>query len=415
MVANTDIEAQSESPAQGTRAVLDEIIREGAQRMLQQAIDGEVREYLERHEALTDRRGRRQVVGNGHLPARTVVSGAGPLRIRQRRVRDRRGGQAFTSRILPPYLRRAPCIDALIPALYLKGISTGDFAEALEAILGPRAAGLSATNIVRLKKTWEEDYGQWSRRDLSGKRYVYVWADGVYFNVRLEDERICILVVIGALVDGTKELLAVWDGFRESRESWLEVLRDLRRRGLDKAPALAVGDGALGFWGALKEVFPQTRRQRCWVHKTANVLDKLPKKIQPHAKRLLHEMYLAATRADALAAYAQFLETYGLKYPKACECLEKDEDTLFTFYDFPAEHWAHIRTTNPIESTFSTVRLRTYRTKGCGSTTTTLTMVFKLATEAEKRWRRLNASHRILQITDGRRFIDGVLEGENAA
>ena len=405
----------SEGAERAARSALDEIVREGAQRLLQAALENEVMEYLERHRQAKDEEGHRLVIGNGHLPERSLVTGVGPVAIHQPRVRDGRAGQRFTSEILPPYLRRLPSVDALIPVLYLKGISTGDFREALQAILGDRAVGLSATNIVRLKKQWEEEYREWSRRDLSGKHYVYLWADGVHFNVRLEDERICILVLMGALPDGRKELVAVWDGFRESTDSWLSVLRELRQRGLEKAPALAVGDGALGFWAALREVFPTTRRQRCWVHKTANILDKLPKKVQPHAKAMIHEMYMAPTKKDALAAYEAFLVEYGAKYPKTRECLEKDFDSLFTFYDFPAEHWMHLRTTNPIESTFATVRLRTRRTKGCGSTPATLTMVFKLAREAEKHWRRLNGSERILQVIAGKRFVDGIAEGERAA
>jgi len=260
-------------------------------------------------------------------------------------------------------MRRVPCIDALVPALYLKGISTGDMQQALEAILGKQAAGLSATNVVRLKSAWMQQYEQWNRRDLAGKRYVYLWADGIYFNVRLDDDRACILVLIGTLEDSTKELVAVHAGHRESKLSWLEILRNLKLRGMKHAPALAIGDGALGFWAAISEEYPATRHQRCWVHKTANILDKMSKSVQPSAKKMIHEMYLSPTRKDALAAYDAFLKLYSAKYPKACTCLEKDRADLFTFYDFPAEHWAHIRTTNPIESTFATVRLRTKRTK----------------------------------------------------
>jgi len=272
------------------------------------------------------------------------------LAIKQPRVEDRREDHRFTSAILPPYLRRTPSVDALIPALYLKGVSTGDFTEALEAILGENASGLSATNIVRLKQGWEEEYKEWSRRDLSGKRYVYWWADGIYFNVRLEDDRTCMLVLMGTLADGTKELIAVLDGFRESKDSWKELMRDLSRRGLKHGRELAAGDGALGFWAALREMFPWAREQRCWVHKTANVLDKMPKSVQTKAKSMLHEMYLSPTRKEALAAFDTFIETFGAKYPKACECLTKDKDVLFTFYGFPAEHWQHIRSTNPIHN-----------------------------------------------------------------
>jgi putative transposase len=393
-----------------SRSALDELVREGARKMLQDAIENEVAEYLERHGEVKDDQGRQAVVRNGSMPGRTLVTGAGPLAIRQPRVQDRREDHRFTSAILPPYLRRTPSVDALIPALYLKGISTGDFTTALEAILGENASGLSATNIVRLKQGWEEEYKEWSRRDLSGKRYVYWWADGIYFNVRLEDERTCMLVLMGTLGDGTKELIAVLDGFRESKDSWTELMRDLSRRGLKDGPKLAVGDGALGFWAALREMFPQAQEQRCWIHKTANVLDKMPKSLQAKAKSMIHEMYLAPTRKDALAAFDVFLETFEAKYPKASECLAKDKDVLFTFYDFPAEHWQHIRSTNPIESTFATVRHRTRRTKGCGSRTATLTMVFKLAREAEKHWRRINGYAQIVHILEGKKFVDGELK-----
>jgi len=389
---------------------LDYLVREGARRMLQEALENEVREYLARMVPERTADDRQAVVRNGYLPARDLLTGAGAVHIRQPRVRDQRRKLKFTSRILPPYLRRVPSLDALIPVLYLKGISTGDFTEALEAILGPNAAGLSPTNIVRLKEGWKADYEAWAERDLSGKRYVYWWADGIYFNVRLDAERPCILVIMGTLEDGTKELVAVWDGIRESTESWREVLRDLKARGLRESPKLAVGDGALGFWTALEEELPGAREQRCWVHKTANVLDKLPQSVQPYAKKMIHEMYLSPTKEKALAAYARFLSEYEAKYPKATECLRKDEDVLFAFYDFPAEHWRHIRTTNPIESSFATVRHRHRQTKGCGSRLATLTMVFKLAKEAERHWRKLNGSELLAEVVIGVKFIDGVME-----
>ena len=304
-------------------------------------------------------------------------------------------------------MRRAPSIDALIPALYLIGISTGDFTEALEAILGEGVSGLSAANIVRLKASWEEDYKAWSQRDLTQKRYVYWWADGVYFNVRLDEERTCVLVLIGATEEGNKELIAVVDGYRESSQSWRELLGQLKRLGLTTAPKLAIGDGSLGFWIALQEEYGSVAQQRCWVHKTANILDKMPKSVQAKAKQLIHEMYLAPTRKAALAAYEQFISGYQVKFPKACECLQKDKETLFTFYDFPAQHWPHLRTTNPIESTFATVRLRTYRTKGPGSRIATLTMVFKLTLEAQKHWRRLQGFQLIPKVITGVPFVDG--------
>ena len=392
-----------------SRSVLDQLIREGAQKMLQAALDKEVAEFLERTKDQRTEAGLREVVRNGHHPKRDILSGAGPLRIQQPRVRGRKPEIRFSSQILPPFLRRVPSVDALIPALYLKGISTGDFSEALEAILGPNAAGLSATNIVRLKEGWKADYENWSARDLTGKRYVYWWADGIYFSVRLDRERPCLLVIMGALADGTKELVAVWDGIRESTESWKEVLRDLKARGLRESPKLAVGDGALGFWKALEEEHARVREQRCWVHKTSNILDKLPQSVQPYAKKLIHEMYLSPTKEAALIAYRRFLSEYSAKYPKATECLRKDENVLFTFYDFPAEHWAHLRTTNPIESTFATVRHRTRQTKGCGSRIATLMMVFKLAEQAERHWRKLNSFHLLAQVIQGVIFKDGVL------
>jgi putative transposase len=403
-----------EEPAEvEAKTPLEQLIAEGARKMLQAAIGHEVQEYLQAYHGQRTEAARAVVVRNGYLPERDLVTGVGPLTVRQPRVRHR-DGQSFTSAILPKYLRRVPSLDALIPALYLKGVSTGDFTDALAAILGEKASGLSATNIVRLKAGWEEDYKGWRQRDLSQKRYVYWWADGVYFNVRLEDNRTCVLVLVGATEDGTKELLAVADGFRESKDSWADLLRELKRHGLTQGPKLAIADGSLGFWLALQEAFdPGIEQQRCWVHKTANVLDKLPKSLQGRAKEMLHDMYLAPAHQDALAAYDRFLTNYQLKYPKACDCLEKDQELLFTFYNFPAEHWPHLRTTNPIESTFATVRLRTQRTKGCGSRIATLTMVYKLGLEAQKSWRRLNGAEKLTKVVRGTRFVDGIEAAEN--
>jgi transposase-like protein len=403
----TTTEAQWQNPA---TMALEDVIREGAQRMLQAAIEMEVAEHIGRLARVTDAAGHRLVVRNGWKRERAIQTGIGPVKVQQPRVQDHRPGEAFTSAILPPYMRRVPSVDALIPALYLHGISTGDFGEALSAILGPQAQGLSATNIVRLKEGWRQDFEVWQKRDLSAKHYVYVWADGVHFNVRLEDDRTCILVLIGATADGDKELLAVYDGYRESKASWKEVLRDLKKRGLKRAPLLATGDGALGFWSAMEEEWPTTRAQRCWVHKTANILDKMPKGVQGRAKSAIHDMYMAETKKEALSALTTFLDTYKAKYPKACECLLDSQDALFAFYDFPAEHWVHLRTTNPIESTFATVRHRTRRTKGCGSRMATLTMVFKLATEAEKHWRKLNNHELIFKVIQGAIFVDGILK-----
>jgi putative transposase len=398
-----------------TKSVLEEVMREGARRLLQMAIENEVEEFLIKNERRKDEDGRQLAVRNGYLPEREILTGLGPIKIKQPRVDDRKlrkekGTWQFTSKILPRYLRRIPSIDNLIPALYLKGISTGDFPRALSAILGEKAKGLSATNIVRLKAKWEEEYKEWSARDLSGKEYVYIWADGVYFNVRLDDARSCILIIIAADSEGNKELLAIDDGYRESTISWKEMLLGLKRRGLKGVPKLAVGDGGMGFWAALKEVFPEARGQRCWVHKTANILDKFPKSMQSKVKSQIHEMYMAESKEAALSAYRHFINVYADKYPKAVECLEKDEDVLFTFYDFPASHWIHIRTTNPIESTFATVRLRTYRTKGCGSRIATLTMVFKLTREAQKTWKKLKGYKLIPLVMEGRTFVDGKLK-----
>lgn len=394
--------------AEESKAALEEILRDGARKLLQEAIENEVREYIERQSDIRDEQGRRLVVRNGRMPQREIITGIGRIRIEQPRVNDKRPGKKYTSNILPPYMRRVPSVDTLIPFLYLKGISTGDMYEALEAILGKKAAGLSATNVVRLKSAWKQEYEQWNRRDLSGKKYVYLWADGIYFNVRLDDDRACILVIMGTLEDGTKELVAAHAGYRESKLSWLEILQGLKSRGLKRSPKLAVGDGALGFWAAMNEAYPETRHQRCWVHKTANVLDKMPKSVQPNAKKMIHEMYLSPTKKDALAAFDAFVKLYSAKYPKACGCLEKDKDVLFTFYDFPAEHWSHIRTTNPIESTFATVRLRSKRTKGCGSRDATLAMVFMLCMQAQKHWRKINGYMLILKLFSGVVFIDGI-------
>lgn len=401
-----------------TRDVLSEVLRQGAQQLLAQAVEAEVTEWIEQHAAVLDAAGHRQVVRNGHLPQRSIVTGLGEIPVRQPRVQDRRPEgerEPFSSKILPPYLRKTKSIEELIPWLYLKGISTGGFHEALQALLGPDCPGLSANTVTRLKQVWEQEYEEWSKRPLDGQEYVYFWVDGIYSNVRLEDDRVCLLVIIGARKDGKKELLAVADGYRESEQSWLEVLRDLKRRGLAMSPKLAVGDGALGFWKALAQEFPQTREQRCWVHKTANVLDKLPKAKQPAAKEKLHEIWMADTREAATRAFDALLADYQAKYPKACECLKKDRDVLLAFYDFPAEHWKHLRTSNPIESTFSTIRLRHRRTKGNGSRKACLTMLFKLAQSAQKRWRLLDGSNLLPDVIQGAVFQDGLRQTQAVA
>jgi putative transposase len=403
-----------EFPSDSSRDVLTELLRKGARGLLADAIEEEVKDYLRERAELRDESGRQLVVRNGYLPERTVQTGLGDVAVKKPRVRDRRPEEEreqFESSILPRYLRRTKSVEELLPWLYLKGVSTGDFSEALKALLGPDAQGLSATTITRLKSTWEEEYKDWSRRSLAGKRYAYLWADGVYFNVRLEDEanaRQCILVLMGATPEGRKELIAVSDGYRESEQSWRELLLGLRSRGLELAPELAIGDGGLGFWAALRKVYSSAREQRCWVHKTANVLNKMPRSIQPKAKSMLHDIWMAETKADAEKAFDLFLKTFVGKYPAATACLEKDRDVLLTFYDFPAEHWRHIRTTNPIESTFATVRLRTRKTKGAGSRLASLTMVFKLALTAQKKWRALNGSQLIADVIRGVNFVDGV-------
>ena len=396
------------------RSALDEIVRRGAQQMLAGAIELEVQQYIAENAACLDECGRRLVVRNGRLPQRQIQTAAGPMEVQQPRVNDRREGKRFVSSILPPYARRSPSLDCLIPLLYLKGVSTNAMPEALEPLLGEGAKGLSASNISRLAESWIADFESWNARDLSGKNYVYLWADGIYFNVRLSDDRPCMLVVVGSLPDGTKEVVGILDGERESKLSWKGLLLDLKRRGMEQAPKLAVGDGALGFWSALEEVFPGARHQRCWVHKTANVLDKLPKKLQGEAKSRIHEIYLARTRKEAEEAFDDFLDLYQAKYPKACGCLSRDREVMMTFYDFPAEHWAHLRSTNPIESTFATVRHRHRQTKGNGSRQATIAMVFKLLISAQTHWRRLNGYLLLDKVIEGIIFIDGI-DPEKAA
>jgi transposase-like protein len=385
--------------------------------MLQAAINGEVDEFLAQHAERRDEAGRRLVVRNGHLPQRTLLTGAGPLELSQPRVRDNSPDPEsrvhFSPSVLPAYLRKSPAIEELIPWLYLKGISTGDFSEALKALVGEAAQGLSPNVIVRLKEQWSQEYEAWMNRDLSQKQYVYLWADGIHVNVRLEDEanqRQCILVLLGATPEGRKELIAVLDGYRESEQSWSELLLGLKQRGLSIDPKLAVADGALGFWAAVRKIFPAIAEQRCWVHKTANVLNNMPRSLRPKAKADIHEIWRAETRQAANQAFDHFLEKYQAKYSAACECLKKDRDVLLAFYDFPAEHWGHLRTTNPIESTFATIRLRHRRTKGSGTRRTSLAMMFKLGQSAEKRWRRLNGHEQIVHLLAGKKFIDGLLQ-----
>ena len=361
--------------------------REGARRMLVSALDAEVGEYVERYRSERDEAGRALVVRNGKARPRKVTLGAGTVAVTAPRVNDRRVREQFTSKILPPYMRRSPKVSEILPVLYLRGLSTGDFREALPILLGADASGLSPTTITRLTAAWEGEYREFRRRDLRDREYVYVWVDGIHFNIRLEADRLCTLVMLGARADGTKELIAVEDGYRESTESWLTVLRDLKRRGM-RAPVLAIGDGALGFWAAVREVWPATRQQRDWVHRMANVLDKLPKRLQPAAKRVLREMMYAESRAEAKALVERFDSAYVAKYPKAVASLTRDQEYLYTHFDFPAEHWKHIRSMNVIESAFATLRLRQRVTKRAGSRTKGLTMVFKLLEMAQQRWRK---------------------------
>jgi transposase-like protein len=391
---------------------LTEILRGGARALLTQAVEAEVADFLHRHCDLKTDAGRRRVVRHGHLPEREILTGIGPVGVRQPRIRDREAAAderiRFNPTILPPYARRTKSLEVLIPILYLKGISTGDFEGALAALVGKDAPGLSASTIARLKEAWTDEHERWQKRDLSMKRYVYFWADGIHLEARLEDQAQCILVIIGATPEGKKELIGFTDGMRESAQSWRDLLLDLKRRGLVAAPELAVADGALGFWKALGEVWPTTREQRCWVHKTANVLNKLPKTLHSKAKRALQEIWMAETKKDAVTALDAFAQSYGTKYDKAVDCLAKDRDALLAFYDFPAEHWKHLRTTNPIESTFATVRHRTIRSKGCLSNKTALAMVFKLVEGAQKSWRRLDGHNQLPKLIQGVKFTDGI-------
>ena len=391
---------------------LTEVLRSSARSLLARAVEAEVAAFLDGHSEARTEEGRRRLVRHGHLPEREIMTGIGPVAVRAPRVRDRTGQGAerirFSSALLPPYARRSKSLEVLIPALYLKGISTGDFAEALAALLGPDAGGLSASTVARLTEVWADEHAHWLKRDLSARHYVYFWADGIHVQARLEDDAQCLLVIIGATPEGKKELVGLIDGVRESAQSWRELLLDLKRCGLAVAPELAIADGALGFWKAIEEVWPRTRSQRCWVHKTANVLNKLPKSQHSKAKRALQEIWMAETRNDADSAFDAFIETYAVKYDKAAACLVKDRATMLAFYDFPAEHWKHLRTTNPIESTVATVRHRTVRSKGCLSNKTALAMVFKLAQAAQNSWRRLDGHNQLPKLIVGVKFIDGI-------
>lgn len=381
------------------------LLKKGAQELLAKAIEAEVQALLFRHDDKEE--GKRSVVRNGYLPARTIQTGLGDIPVKLPKVRDRSGqGVKFNSELIPPYLKRTKSMEEFIPWLYLRGISTGDMQPALESLLGGDTGGLSAGTVSRLKQTWENDYAKWRKRDLSKRRYVYIWADGVYCNVRMDD-KLCLLVVVGSDETGRKEVLAVLDGYRESEASWIDVIQQLEGQGLAVPPKLAVGDGALGFWKALSKRWPMTQQQRCWVHKTANVLNKVPKAIQPKIKEALHDIWQAETREDAYKAFDSCIRRFEAKYARAMQCLNKDKETMLAFYDFPAMHWQHIRTTNPIESVFATVRLRTTKTKNCGSRQTTLSMTWKLMITAEKKWRRLRGYRLLADVIKGERFKNG--------
>jgi putative transposase len=393
---------------------LTEVLRRGAKELIRKAVEAELSEMLSAYSEVRLLDGRPAVVRNGYLPARQLQTGIGEIEVQVPKVRDRSGsGIHFSSQLLPPYLRRTKSMEELIPWLYLKGLSTGDYTEALSALVGESARGLSANTVSRLKEKWLDEHKEWQRQDLSQKRYVYWWADGIYSKVRMDD-KVCLLVIIGVTESGTKELVAVCDGYRESAASWEEVLTDLRQRGLPTAPKLATGDGALGFWSALGKVYPETRQQRCWVHKTANVLNKLPKSMQPKVKASLHEIWMASTREEAYKAFDNTVALYVAKYPKAMECLAKDKEELLAFYDFPAEHWIHIRTTNPIESAFATVRLRTNKSRNCGSRDTTLAMVFKLMEVAQRRWIKIRGFNLLTLVINNVKFVNGVQVSERS-
>lgn len=406
-MSNSTLKAFS-SPVEANNDPLTELLRNGARDLIKQAVEAELASMLSEYKDYTLSDGRQAVVRNGYLPERTIQTGIGDVSVKVPKVRDRSGGGiCFRSSLLPLYLKRSKSIEELIPWLYLKGLSTGDYSEALCSLLGQQAKGVSANTISRLKLQWNEEHQTWRRRDLSDKRYVYFWVDGIYSNVRMDD-RLCLLVIIGVTEHGKKELVAVEDGYRESADSWMELLVDLRERGLTVAPKLSVGDGAMGFWKALSRVYPDCRQQRCWVHKTANVLNKLPKSVQPKVKAALQDIWMAETREDAYKAFEQTVKRFEAKYPKAIDCLKKDKEELLAFYDFPAEHWIHIRTTNPIESAFATVRHRTKKTKNCGSRETTLAMVYKLMQSAEKRWIKIRKFHLLTLVVNNIEFKDGV-------
>ncbi len=401
---------EAAEPAAEVVTTLDELARQGARQMIALALQWEVAEYVASHAHLRDEAGHRWVVRNGAAKPRTVIVGATPVTVQAPRVDDRRPGEKFSSQILPPYVRRSQRLEEALPILYLRGLSTGDFAPALTELFGEAAKGFSPASIVRFKQVWEQEYQSWRKRDLSDTDYVYVWADGVRFPIRLEEDQLTGLVLIGVRLDGSKEVIALEEGYSESEEAWASLLRDLKRRGMP-APVLAVGDGALGFWKALSQVYPETQRQRCWVHKIRNVLSKLPQRLQAKAKEQLHQIMYAPDRASADEEIRLFREEFGAKYAKAVICLEEDQEELLTFMQFPAEHWVHLRTTNPIEATFAPAKGRVQKTKGAGSRKAGLAMAFKLIESAQGRWRKINAPHLVPRVREGVSFPDGKAAG----
>jgi len=422
MPQNQSIPFQSEAQSIKTiDEMIREVAREGARSLLQRALEVEIASHLQHYSDLLTEDDRKAVVRNGYGPERTIFTGVGPVPIKRPRVDEREAlkknpdHQRFASGVLPRFLRRTPTVEGVVATLYLKGISTNDFDAALQAIYGDDAGSLSPSTVSRLKDAWYDEYETFRKRTLTANQYAYIWADGVYFNARIEGDRSCILVVVGAKFNGEKELLAITAGYRESEASWKELLLELRDRGLTVDPKLAIADGALGFWKALPQVFPSTKAQRCWVHKTSNILDKMPKSVQPRAKTLIHDIYLAETEVEANKAFDHFVESYEDKYPRAVQTLTKDRDKLMAFYQFPAAHWKHIRSTNVIESVFATVRLRTYKTKGLGTHRATLAMAFKLIQEAQKTWRKITKWQQLELVQAGREFKDGILVADSAA
>jgi len=409
-----------EKPEQIIEDHLSELLRVKARAILREALELEMEVFMKEYQSYRLSDGRQRVVRHGYHQDREIQTGMGSVSVKVPRSKDRQSTPSkerirFSSKLVPPCLRRSKSIEERIPWLYLKGISTGDFQEALEVISGKGAAGLSAKTVSRLKSSWYEDWKAWKQGDLSRSHYVYLWVDGVYCNVRMDKDKQCLLVIVGATENGVKELVALEDGYRESEQSWSELLIDLKHRGLSEAPEIAVGDGAMGFWKALKKVYPQTREQRCWMHKTGNILNYLPKREQPKAKDRLHQIWMASSKEEAFKALKHFVEIYEAKFPKAAHCLIKDKETLMAFYDFPAEHWRHLRTSNPIESTFATVKLRTAKVRGCFSRNTVLTMAFKLMESAQKNWIRLHGFKRLAEVIEGVQFVDGIPQYRIAA